>query len=101
MMTRTLIRLSKKAIHAGTAKQASPAEVDAARAAALSLLHHSVQHRHKQLALIRLLNAVQLSADIDAVSWDHCLTVARASASPQELQLLYAMRGQCASRQAL
>ena len=100
-MARTHIRLSKKTIRAGTAEQASPDAVEAARAAALSLLQHSVRHRHKQLALIRLLDAVRLRADIDGALWEHCLAVARISASPGELQLLYAMRSHSKSGQAL
>lgn len=100
-MARTHIRLSKKTIRAGMAMQASPEQVELARAAALSLLRHSVQRRHKQLALIRLLDAVQLHAEIDGASWEHCLVVARGLASPQEMQRLLAWRGQAGSGQAL
>ena len=99
-MARTHIRSSKKVIRVGTGAQASPDEVEAARAASLSLLQHSVRQKHKQLALIRLLNAVQLRADIDEASWDHCLAVARVSASPREVLLLHTMRGQGASGKA-
>lgn len=99
-MARTHIRLSKKAIHVGTTELASIDQVDAARAASLSLLQHSVRRRHKQLALIRLLNAVQLRAEIDGASWDHCLAVAGVLGRPQEVLLLRAMRYRTGSGQA-
>ena len=92
-MARTHIRQCKRAIRtAAVAGEASQAQVAAARDAALALLQRSVDMRHKQLALIRLLEAVKLRAEINGGIWDYCLGAARAIGTPEELRMLHALR---------
>jgi hypothetical protein len=93
-MARTEIKLCKKAVRAGAKTHATQTQAKAARTAALFLLQRSVQMKHKQLTLVRLLEALKLHAPIDEMLWQHCITVAKAIASTQELRMLYALRKQ-------
>ncbi len=93
-MARTDIKMCKKALRAGVSATRSNDQVKAARQAAIFLLQRSVQMKHKQLTLVRLLEALKLHAPIDEMLWQHCMTVAKVIASTQELRMLYALRQQ-------
>lgn len=97
-MARTEIRMFKKALHAGSAPEATVEQMADARNAALSLLQHSVRLGHKQLALMRLVDAVNLRVDIDASIWEHCLAAARSLQDEQEVRSLHALRIQSTQR---
>lgn len=91
-MSRALIRSLKKTQRHGTRAQATTAQVQDARAAALSLLHRSVRFKHDRLAVLRLVNAVQLGANVDETLWDYCLAVASKMADPTPLQKVQTLR---------
>lgn len=98
-MARLEIKNSKKALRAGSQAQSSLTQADEARSAALFLLQRSVRLHHKQLALMRLLDAVKLAAPIDTTLWEHCLAVAASVASAKELRMLNALREQAVHRE--
>ncbi|WP_447922328.1 hypothetical protein [Achromobacter aegrifaciens] len=91
-MSRALIRSLKKTQRVGAHVQASAAQVQDARAAALSLLHRSVRFKHDRLAVLRLANAVQLGANVDETLWDYCHAVASHMADPTQLQKVQTLR---------
>ena len=65
-----------------------------ARQAAQDLLQHSVQQGHQQLALMRLVDAVNLRAPIDANCWAHCLNAARALGAERMVRGLQTLNAQ-------
>jgi len=97
-MARTQIRLFKKVLHAGSAPEATEKQIAEARSAALGLLQHSVQLGHKRLALMRLVDAVRLHAEVDAPIWEHCLKAARSLHGEREIRSLHALRIQSAQQ---
>ena len=93
-MKRADIKLCKKAVREGSQSHATRAQALIARNASISLLQRSVQMKHKRLVLVRLLEALALQAPINETLWQHCMTVAKAIASTQELRMLDALREQ-------
>ena len=91
-MSRALIRSLKKTQRAGAQAQATPAQVQEARAAALALLQRSVRFQHDRLAILRLVNAVRLGANVDETLWDYCHAVASDMADPTQLQTVRMLR---------
>ncbi len=81
-------------MHQGSQAHATHQQTCDARTAAISLLQRSVQMKHKQLTVVRLLDAITLQAPIHNDLWEQCLAVARSVASTKELRMLYALREQ-------
>ncbi len=97
-MSRAAIRTLKRTMRSGTHEQASPAQAQEARAAALALLRRSVALKHDRLAIQRLLDAVRLEAAIDDELWAHCETAAASVGDAAQRQALSALRQQTAWR---
>ncbi|ADP19387.1 hypothetical protein AXYL_06094 [Achromobacter xylosoxidans A8] len=91
-MSRALIRSLKKTQRVGARAQASAAQQQDARSAALSLLQRSVRFKHDRLAVLRLANAVQLGANVDETLWEYCHAVASGMADPTQLQKVLTLR---------
>ncbi|MBO1016023.1 hypothetical protein IPU70_20835 [Achromobacter sp. SD115] len=91
-MSRALIRSLKKTQRVGAQAQASAAQQQDARSAALSLLRRSVRFKHDRLAVLRLANAVQLGANVDETLWEYCHAVASGMADPTQLQKVLTLR---------
>ncbi len=91
---RAQIRQFKKILHAGAMPGAPVEKLAQARQAAQDLLRHSVQQGHQQLALMRLVDAVNLRAPIDANCWAHCLNAARALGAERMVRGLQTLNAQ-------
>ncbi|AQV98439.1 hypothetical protein BJN34_31685 [Cupriavidus necator] len=87
-MSREKIKALKKVIRTAGHAEASAHHTPDARAAALALLRHSVRMRHDRLAVIRLLDAIRLRADIDGELWRYFETVESVRANPGQLRRL-------------
>jgi hypothetical protein len=90
----------KHAVAAGARPEASSDAQFLAKDSALSLLARSVGFGHGRLALIRLLMAVQVGADIPQELWAYCLEAASLSKDDglRALFLRSARAGQVALR---
>ncbi|QQX86549.1 hypothetical protein JJQ59_27640 [Cupriavidus necator] len=87
-MSRERIKALKKTIRTAGRAEAPAHQAPDARAAALALLRHSVRMRHERLAVIRLLDAIRLRADIDRELWRYFETVESVRANPGQLRRL-------------
>jgi len=79
-MARPPIRLFKRTLAAGARPDASAPAAAAAQASVLALLARSVAMGHHRLALLRLLAAVRVRADVPASDWAYCAKVASQAA---------------------
>lgn len=91
-MSRAAIRTLKQALRRGAHGQASPAQAQEARAAALALLRRSVALKHDRLAIQRLLDAVRLGATVDEPLWAHCEAAAASVGDATQRLALRALR---------
>ncbi|MHA7599301.1 hypothetical protein ACX12L_05115 [Alicycliphilus sp. T452] len=81
---RAAIRELKRAARAGMCPGATGEAVHVAQEAALALLQRSVAMGHDRLALLRLADALQLGAVVDAGILAYCRRIAAAQARPGE-----------------
>lgn len=91
-MSRAAIRTLKQTLRRGAHGQASPAQAQEARAAALALLRRSVALKHDRLAIHRLLDAVRLDAVVDEPLWAHCEAAAASVGDDTQRRALRALR---------
>ncbi|ODV09040.1 MAG: hypothetical protein ABT20_11555 [Rubrivivax sp. SCN 70-15] len=87
-MPRPSVRLWKRAVTAGGHEQADGNAAALARESALLLLRRSVDMGHRRLALIRLLEAIRLQAEVPPEHWAHCRAVIGRVTDP-ELRAAY------------
>ncbi|MBS0370560.1 MAG: hypothetical protein JSS57_15340 [Proteobacteria bacterium] len=71
-MTSSQIRQLKRTIRKSLASDATGVEIDQGRASAIALLEHSIQRRHKRLAVIRFAAAIRTGAAIGLPNWKYC-----------------------------
>jgi len=76
-------RAWKRAVAAAERGHADGNMLEAARASALLLLARSVAMGHSRLAVLRLLVAARVEADIPTGHWSYCLDHANSSPDPQ------------------
>ena len=74
-MTRAAIRDLKRKVAAGMRADATPAQLLVARESALLLLQRSIAMKHDRLLLHRLVDALNLGAEVDASAWRHCTSI--------------------------
>lgn len=71
-MTRIEIRHLKRAIRNSIAADATEEDAHRGRASAIALLEHSIQRRHKRLAVIRFAAAIRMGATITHPHCKYC-----------------------------
>jgi len=76
-------RAWKRALAAAEGGHADGNMLEAARASALLLLARSVAMGHSRLAVLRLLAAARVDADIPIGHWSYCQALANSSPDPQ------------------
>jgi hypothetical protein len=79
----------KRVIVAGDKPNPSGEEQIAARACASALLNRSIDYGHARLAVLRLVAAARIGANILAEHWDYCSSVVSVCKDP-ELSDLFA-----------
>jgi hypothetical protein len=88
-VSRHVIREMKRAVSVGRAEQASATAIGLSKEAALHLLDRSIKFRHGRLAVIRLVTAVQVGADLQEAHWRHCREVVTAAKADPLLTRLF------------
>ncbi|PKO90598.1 MAG: hypothetical protein CVU18_00325 [Betaproteobacteria bacterium HGW-Betaproteobacteria-12] len=71
-MTPCEIRQLKRSIRKSIVAEATEDDRYQARTSAIALLEHSVQRRHKRLAVIRFAAAIRTGATIRLANWKYC-----------------------------
>ncbi|OGB20155.1 MAG: hypothetical protein A3E51_04815 [Burkholderiales bacterium RIFCSPHIGHO2_12_FULL_67_38] len=66
------MRSLKRLARAGRGADAAPALRLQSQAIALALLDRSIQFKHRRLALLRLIEAIELGAPLSAEQWTYC-----------------------------
>lgn len=74
-LKRSDVRAMKRAMRAGCAPDASAQQSECARASALALLDRSIQCRHERLAILRLIAAIEVGAEVREEQWQYCAEV--------------------------
>lgn len=73
----------KRVIVAGDKPNPSGEEQIAARACACALLNRSIDYGHARLAVLRLVAAARMGADIPAAHWEYCSGVVSLCKDPE------------------
>jgi hypothetical protein len=71
-MTPFEIRQLKRTIRKSVVSEATEDDIYQARSSAIVLLEHSIQRRHKRLAVIRFAAAIRAGATIRLANWKYC-----------------------------
>jgi hypothetical protein len=79
----------KRTVAVGRTEQASANAIGLSKEAALHLLDRSIRFRHGRLAVIRLVTAAQVGADLQEVHWRHCREVVTAANADPLLARLF------------
>ena len=82
-MSRANVRAMKRVIVAGDKPNPSSDEQIAARVCASALLNRSIDYGHARLAVLRLVAAARMGADIPSAHWDYCSNVISLCKDPE------------------
>ena len=75
VLKRSDVRAMKRAMRAGRAPDASAQQSESGRASALALLDRSIQCRHERLAILRLIAAIEVGAEVRLDQWQYCAEI--------------------------
>ena len=86
-MTRQQVRSLKRALRPSQREDATQHDKMLARNSSLALLARSIRFGHERLAILRLVMAVELGANVAAEHWEYCSRVAETSEDDRLIEL--------------